>query len=156
MFLFMIDKIASFEMRIVPPSPMISSIAPCRPRKKASDTTKLGIPSRATSSAIVKPITTPVASAARTASGHAQPFSVSVTPRIAAPMPAVKPAERSISPSSRTNTSPMASTMIAAPWLIRFAKLFSVRNESGSMHAEHDHQHDQRRRPRAARPGRRP
>ena len=74
MFLFMIDKIASLQMRIVPPSPMISSIAPCRPRKKASDTTKLGMPRRATSSAIVKPIATPVASAARTASGQAQPL----------------------------------------------------------------------------------
>ena len=133
MFLFMIARIASLRIGIVPPSPMISSIAPCRPRKYDSVTTKLGIPSRATSSAIVKPITTPVASAASTDSGHAQPCSVSVTPRIAAPVPAVKPAERSISPSNRTNTSPIAITMIAAPWLIRFAKFCSVRNTSGSI-----------------------
>ena len=91
------------------------------------------MPSRATSSAIVKPIATPVASAASTDKGHAQPCSVSVTPRIAAPVPAVKPADRSISPSNRTNTSPIASTMIAAPWLIRFAKFCSVKNVSGSI-----------------------
>jgi hypothetical protein len=33
MFLFMTDRIASLRIGIVPPSPMISSIAPCRPRK---------------------------------------------------------------------------------------------------------------------------
>ena len=76
---------------------------------------------------------TPASSAASTDSGHAQPCSVSVTPRIAAPVPAVKPADRSISPSSRTKTRPIASTMIAAPWLSRLAKFCSVRNESGSM-----------------------
>ena len=48
-------------------------------------------------------------------------------------MPAAKPADRSISPSSRTKTSPIASTMIAAPWLIRFAKLPFDRNVSPSM-----------------------
>jgi hypothetical protein len=89
------------------------------------------MPSRATSSAIVQPIATPAARAARIASGHAHPCSVSVTPRIAAPVPAVKPADRSISPSSRTKTRPIASTMIAAPWLRRLAKFCSVRNESG-------------------------
>ena len=36
-----------------------------------------------------------------------------VTPRIAAHVPAVKPADRSISPSSRTKTRPIARTMIA-------------------------------------------
>ena len=76
---------------------------------------------------------TPVASAASTDSGHAQPLSVRVTARIAAPMPAVKPADRSISPSSRTKTSPIASTMIAAPWLMRLAKLPFDRKASPSM-----------------------
>ena len=82
---------------------------------------------------MAKPIATPVSNEAATASGHAQLCSVSVTPRMAAPVPAVKPAERSISPNSRTNTSPIARTMIAAPWLSRLAKFCSVRNESGSM-----------------------
>ena len=133
MLSFITERIASLRIGIVPPSPMISSIPPCRARKNASVTTKLGIPSRATSSAIAKPIRTPVASAASSESGHAQPRSVSVVARIAAPMPAAKPAERSISPSSRTKTSPMARTMIAAPWLMRLAKFCLDRKTSPSM-----------------------
>ena len=132
MFLFITLRTASSRIGIVPPSPIISSIAPCNPRKNASVTTKLGIPSRATSTAIASPIRMPVISAARSDSGQAQPRSVSVVARIAAPMPAAKPADRSISPSSSTKTSPIASTVIAAPWLIRLAKLPFDRNVSPS------------------------
>ena len=133
MLSFMTVSTASSRTGIVPPSPMMSSIAPWRARKAASVTTKLGMPSQATSRPMESPISTPVASAARMASGHAQPCSVSVTARIAAPMPAAKPAERSISPSSRTKVSPIASTTIAAPWLIRLAKLLVERNVSPSI-----------------------
>ena len=73
MLSFITLRIASSRIGMVPPSPMISSMPPCRARKNASVTTKLGIPSRATSSAIAKPIATPVASAAISASGQAQP-----------------------------------------------------------------------------------
>ena len=132
MFLFITERIASSRIGIVPPSPMISSMMPCRPRKKASVTTKLGIPRYATISAISPPITTPVSSAASSDSGHGHPCSVTVTAVIAAPIPAVKPADRSISPSSSTKTRPIASTVIAAPWLIRLAKFCSVRNVSPS------------------------
>ena len=63
------------------------------------------------------------------------------SPRAA--VPAVKPAERSISPSSRTNTSPIAMTMTGALWLIRLAKLNELVNVSGRSDGEHDQQHEQ-------------
>ncbi len=53
------------------------------------------------------------------------------TASTAAAVPAVKPADRSISPSSRTNTSPIARTMIAADWFSRLAKLKIEKKVSG-------------------------
>ena len=70
----------------------------------------------------------PVRRPAPSASGQARPHFVKVTASTAAEVPAAKPAERSISPRRRTNTSPMASTMIAVPWLRRLAKLRAVKN----------------------------
>ena len=133
MFLFMTVRTASSRIGIVPPSPMISSTPPCNARKNASVTTNDGIPRRATRIAMARPMATPAPSDEQDRRGHAQPCLVRVTARIDAPMPAVKPAERSISPSSRTKTSPMARTMIAAPWLMRLAKFAFDRNASGSM-----------------------
>jgi len=49
----------------------------------------------------------------------------------AAPVPPVKPADRSISPRSRTKTSPIAMTMTAALWLMRFARLNALVNSLG-------------------------
>ena len=65
----------------------------------------------------------PVRMQAAIARGHGQPWFVATMPRTAAAVPAVKPADRSISPSSSTNTRPIAMTMTPADWLKRFAKL---------------------------------
>ena len=86
---FWIFRIVSSRIGIVPPSPMMSSIAPCRARKNESVTTKLGMRRRATSRPITVPTSMPVTMQAMTASGHAQPFWVSVTPMTAPLVPAV-------------------------------------------------------------------
>jgi hypothetical protein len=101
---------------------MIASITPWSPRKAARVTTNDGIPSRATSSPMQVPITAPVARQARIDGMVGHPWLVETTPRTAAAVPPVKPADRSISPSRRTNTRPIAMTVTPAVWLIRFAK----------------------------------
>ena len=126
--LFISRRIDGSLIPIVPPSPMTSSMTPWRPRKKAKVTTKLGIRSLATSRPIITPMMTPLAMEASTARYHGQLCSVTVTPSTAALVPAANPTDRSISPSSRTNTSPIAMTMTPALWLIRFAKLNVVGN----------------------------
>ena len=98
-------------------------MTPCRPRKVAKVTTNDGMPSLATSSPMHRPMNAPVAIPARTEGNQLTSCRVITMPVIAAPVPAVKPADRSISPSSRTKTSPMAITMTPADWLIRLAKL---------------------------------
>ena len=47
---------------------------------------------------------------------------------ITAPRPATNPTERSISPSSRTKTSPIASRLKTAAWTSRLTRLPAVRN----------------------------
>ena len=86
-------------------------------------TTNDGIPSRETSSPMQSPMNVPVRMQAAIARGHGQPWFVATMPRTAAAVPAVKPADRSISPSSSTKTRPMAMTMTPADWLKRLAKL---------------------------------
>ena len=73
-----------------------------------------------------------------------QALLVSITASTAAHTPLAKPADRSISPSSSTNTRPMAITVTAAPWVNRLAKLPAVRNDGPQRW----------RRPCRARPGR--
>ena len=59
------------------------------------------------------------------------PVSVSSLAMTAAQTPLTTPAERSISPSSRMKTRPIARMMIGAAWSARFAMLRGVRNVSG-------------------------
>ncbi len=127
----------------VPPSPMTSSMTPCRPRKNASVTTKLGIRSRATSRPIRRPMTTPVARAARTPSSHGQPCWVIVTASTAAQVPAAKPTERSISPSSRTNTRPMAMTMTRGALVDQVGEVERGREGGAAHDREQDDEGDQ-------------
>ena len=115
-------------MATLPPSPMISSTVPWKARNAARVTTNDGIPTRATSVPMVVPMSRPTSRAAATPSGHDQPQSVSTVASTAAQTPLVNPADRSISPSSRTNTSPMAITVMGAPWVSRLAKLPAEKN----------------------------
>ena len=57
--------------------------------------------------------------------------------------PAVKPADRSISPSSRTKIRPIARIMTGAPWVNRLAKLSADEERAGPLGGEEDHQRDQ-------------
>ena len=119
-------------MATLPPSPMISSTVPWKARKAARVTTNDGIPTRATSEPMAVPMSRPTARATSTARGHDQPQSVSRVASTAAQTPLVNPADRSISPSSRTNTSPMAITVMGAPWVSRLAKLPAEKNTGRS------------------------
>src|SRR3954452_2421969 len=121
--LFAIPTITSLRTGTVPPSPISRSVMPCSPRKNASVTMKDGIPIRDTSRAMSVPMTSPVTTAASTASGQLQPLLLIRIAITQAAAPPATPADRSISPSSSTGTSAMASTQIGAAWVIRLAKL---------------------------------
>ena len=74
---------------MVPPSPMITSITPWRPRKNARVTTNDGMPSLATSRPMIVPITAPVSRQAISDGIQGQPCSVITTPVTAAAVPPV-------------------------------------------------------------------
>jgi hypothetical protein len=104
------------------------STTPWNARNAASVTTKDGMPSFTTSAPSANPMRTPVARDAPIASGHARPQSVRITAMIEAHTPEANPAERSISPMTRTNTSPIAMHATAAPCPNRFARFPTDRN----------------------------
>ena len=115
-------------MMIVPELPMTSSTTPFQPSRPARVTTNEGTPILATKKPCISPIAAPVPSAATIASqvGTFLPGSSS-TAATTPPMPLTYPIERSISPSSSTNTMPMPMIVIAAIWANRFTKLSAVR-----------------------------
>src|SRR3954454_12675405 len=129
--LFAIPTITSLRTGTVPPSPISRSVMPCRPRKKASVTMKDGIPIRDTGRPMSVPMTSPVTTAATIASGQLQSLLLIRIAITQAAAPPATPADRSISPSSSTGTSAMASTQIGAAWVIRLAKLPTDGNVSG-------------------------
>src|SRR4051794_38109183 len=129
--LFAIPTITSLRTGTVPPSPISRSVMPCRRRKKPSVTRKDGIPIRDTSRPMSVPMTSPVTTAATMASGQLQPLLLIRIAITQAAAPPATPADRSISPSSSTGTSAMASTQIGAAWVIRLAKLPTHGNVSG-------------------------
>ena len=88
MLAFMILRMFGSSIPIVPPSPMMSRITPCNARNAAKVTTKLGMPSLATSRPISRPMMTPVSRVAPRAIHSGQPRWVKVTPSIAAQVPA--------------------------------------------------------------------
>ena len=92
-------------------------------------------------------MTRPVSSAAGIAVYQCQPWLVSRMAMTAPHTPLAKPADRSISPSSRTKTRPIAMKMTAAPWENRLAKLSALKNVSpgdAEDQAEHDQAEDGR------------
>ena len=78
-------------------------------------------------------MTTPTAMPASAAVHHDQPLSTIESAVIVAEAPPATPADRSISPSSSTKTSPIASTQMEAAWTTRFAMLYVVRNRSWAL-----------------------
>ncbi len=108
---------------------MTMSCTPWNPRNRPRVTTNEGIPILATKNPMNRPITTPASSAmtrARIQLRLRPPGSESTTNKAIA-TPEVTPADRSISPRRITNTSAIASMTRVAAWVIRFAKLRSVR-----------------------------
>ena len=89
------------------------------------------------------PITAPVARQISTEAHHGHSLRVTAMPISAAAVPAVKPADRSISPSSSTKTRPIAITVTAEAWWMRLDEVERVGEGRRSQHREDDHQHDQ-------------
>jgi len=113
------------ESRIVidEPPDRNSSWTPCSARNIASVTTNDGTRTLATTVPRNRPITTPTSRAARIDQYQGQPWLVSRTVMMLAATPPVKPADRSISPSSSTKIRPMAVSVNCAPCWNMLAKL---------------------------------
>jgi hypothetical protein len=131
MFPFAKPLTTSLGIGYVPPSPRIQIMTPWNPSNPASVTTNDGNPSRVMSVPWNRPMAVVTSRAARIAAHHGQSYGpisslVVTTP----PMPETNPIDRSISPSSRANTSPMPSSMNAAPCVSRFTRLPAVRKFS--------------------------
>ena len=85
------------------------------------------MPTLATKNPMNVPVRMPTANAAARARIQGTPCTLTSTMNSAIVMPLVTPADRSISPSSSTNTSAMASMTSVAAWVRRLAKFRSVR-----------------------------
>ena len=95
-----------------PPLPRINSITPCQPRRPASVTMNDGKPSRVMIVPWRMPIAAQTASATRIAAHHGHPYCCFTSSAVMMPpMPLTKPIDKSISPRSSANTSPIASSM---------------------------------------------
>ena len=116
-------------MTIVPELPMIVSTTPFQASRPAKVTTKLGTPIFANQKPCSKPMAAPAPSAAASATAVDVwlPSGTKSVAAITPPMPLTKPIDRSISPSSRTNTTPMPMTMTADACAMRLTKLPAVR-----------------------------
>ena len=91
-------------------------------------TTNDGSPSRVMIVPWSAPIAAHASSATMIAAHHGQPYCCLTNSAVMMPpMPLTKPIDRSISPSSRANTSPIASSMKTAPWISRLTRLPAVR-----------------------------
>ena len=113
-----------------PVSPSTHSSAPCQASRPASVTTNEGTPNWVTMKPLKKPIATPTPSPAKIASTGDQPcwtLSTAITP---AARPLTAPTERSISPSSRTSTTPIEIVAIAAICSVRLERLTALRKRS--------------------------
>ena len=125
------------------PSSISSSTTPWKARNAARVTTKDGMPTLATR----KPSDEPDHHAGDDRREHRDVPREAVqgeqhrpAPRRTRPL--AKPADRSISPSSRTKTRPIAIRVTAAPWVNRLAKLPAVRKRR-PRDREDDAEHDQ-------------
>ena len=128
-FSFWIARISGIWTRYSPPAPITISSTPCRPRNRPSVTTKDGMPTLATKKPMNVPMTMPMANAIARATIQFTPCTLTSTMKMHMVTPAVTPADRSISPSRITKTSAMPSMTRVAAWVIRLAKLRSVRKK---------------------------
>ena len=131
-FLFSIALTTGSVTEMFAPFLSISRATPWNARNAARVTTNDGMRTFATSVPSANPMTTPVTIDTSTARYHGQWLLVSSSARTAAHTPLVNPADRSISPSSRTNTRPMAMMITWAPWVNRLAKLIAEKNTGRS------------------------
>jgi hypothetical protein len=87
---------------------------PLHPRKPARVTTNAGTPTLAKKKPWRPPMHSPETMAMTTASQSLRPCVTLSTAHTAAPTPATEPTDRSISPSSRTKTMPVAMMPVPA------------------------------------------
>ena len=100
---------------------------PWNARNVARVITNEGMPTIARSQPMPKPMIRPTAIATMTASHQGHPWRTDSTAMIAAHRPPVVPADRSISPRSRTKIRPIAMMMIGADWMTSASTLYAVR-----------------------------
>ena len=103
------------------------SVTPWNARNVASVMTNDGMPTRARSQPMPKPMTTPATRPTTSASHQDTPCRSISTAMIAEHRPPVVPADRSISPSSSTKTRPIAITTIGAAWITSASMLYALR-----------------------------
>jgi hypothetical protein len=122
----------SFWRITVPRLPISSSTTPFQASRPASVTTNDGTPILVMIRPCSVPIPRPAASTITIVShvGSSLPSGVSSSAVSTPPTPDTKPIDRSISPSSSTNVTPMAMTAYGAVWTSRLTKLPDVRNRS--------------------------
>ena len=123
-------KMTGSRSGMEPPWLAMASSTPCQARKKARVTTNDGMPTTVTRNPVNTPIATPTATAISTVTHQGMPCLSISWAEIDAPTPPITPADRSISPSSSTKPTPMASTVIDAAWVSRLAKLLALVNVS--------------------------
>ena len=115
-------------IRIDPPSPRILSITPCQNSRPANVTTNDGSPMRVIKDPCRIPINAHTTSAAAIAAHQGQPtVGLTSSAMTTALRPATNPIDRSISPSRRANTSPIASRLKTAACTRRLTRLPAVR-----------------------------
>lgn len=115
--------------RIEPPLPSTQSITPCQNSRPPRVTTKDGRPMAVMSVPCSRPTSAATTRPARIAAHHGQPtVGLASTHMTTALRPATNPRDRSISPSSSTKTSPIASRLNTAAWTSRFTRFPGVRN----------------------------
>ena len=122
----------SFWRITVPRLPISSSTTPFQASRPASVTTNDGTPTLVMIRPCSTPIPSPAASAIKiaTAVGSSLPSGVSSSATSTPPTPETKPIERSISPSSSANVTPIAITAYGAVCTIRLTKFDAVRKRS--------------------------
>src|SRR4051794_28952806 len=115
----------------VPPWPTMRRVTPCQPRNRARVTTNDGIRTTLTRTPVNRPITAPTTMAVSTAQYQSMPERSIITAITAAQTPLTTPADRSISPSSRTKPRPIPSRLIGTACTSRLVMFSGVGKVSG-------------------------
>ena len=111
----------------VPVSPSTQSSRPCQPRRPARVTTNEGTRKRVIQTPWRSPMPAPARTPTPTARAPGRPALTLSTAMTAAQSPLTAPTDRSISPSSRTSTTPTEIVPMAAIWRTRLVRLRGVR-----------------------------